>query len=767
MALHQEEYIAQSVEHRLQSPQSGSKRKRVQETVSYTEPVPEIGNEFHSPKRSRSNRYLSDRQPSVQPSSPQLDRGIRRIKGKYSLSALSRHQAPEDLRPSRFKEGSMNDKPSEKPPSVFIRSPNKSTVTPDEVNMEHLMDQYHDGALEDTVEDSIRGPSRADTVVVSQDVEQGSGVYRFGKMIASSFNPMSMWKSWSKVWDETRDDITIRNIEENRRKAAQKALAVQKYAEMKSAGQIKTGAYTAVKQYNDDEAVDEDDGEVVAFSARNSQLSLGQDKPLPDIPSRGPTPSFGGQSQKTLKPRKSLFSIRVPSISGTIKRTRSIHNLPEVNHHSSSTISPDKHDRPLSGLSGLSGTLHRSHSRKDLSRQEKLSKRVSDLELKLQDARRDLNTAITNVSPLPNLPSRFERYTPNFKLQRPKFVPSGNLPSLPSEGVLFPSLRNKKRSLSQTSLREDSHVSEVSQSTIRAVDPEATIRAHRTVTTFEHENFLAMDPASIMNDSSPAKVPEEEDHADYADLDTKLKGLEKSHQARKPVRTKKRKSGGEEGKLFKPDKTDNYANDDAEWDSEDAKPKKRKVSIRRRKSKMTKTAQKGVGAEPADSTTGAEQSHPVVEASSPVVDSVIADETANSRSSMDSQASHRSSNLEPISEEDTSIVTHPQNGDHLAPPTTGHTPGIRSRSPNPRSVVAKIAEETETVGHLENTPSKIRIASPPASENLSKPAEPFDGEVRVKPGMDSVPEMPTSPQQRRRKATKGPKENFEWPEDVF
>lgn len=456
MAFHEEEYIAQSVEHRLQSPPSGSKRKRGQDTMSYSEPVPEIRNDFHSPKRSRSNRYLSYRQPSVQPPSPQLDRGIRRIKGKYSLSALSRHQAPEDLRPSRFKEGSMNDKPSEKPPSVFIRSPNKSTITPDEVNMEHLMDQYHDGALEDAVDDSVRGPSRADTVIVSQDVEQGSGVFRFGKMIASSFNPMSMWKSWAKVWDETRDDITIRNIEENRRKAAQKALAEQKYAEMKSAGQIKTGNYTAVKEYNNNEAVDEDEEEVDTFSARNSELSLGQDKPLPDLPSRGPTPSsFGGQSVKTLKPRKSLFSIRVPSISGTLKRTRSIYHLPEAHHQSSSTVSPDKYDRPLSGLSSLSGTLHRSHSRKDLSRQQKLSKRVSDLEIKLQDARRDLNTAITNVSPLPNLPSRSEKYTPNFKLHRPKFVPSGNLPSLPSEGVLFPSLRNKKRSFSQSSQKED------------------------------------------------------------------------------------------------------------------------------------------------------------------------------------------------------------------------------------------------------------------------------------------------------------------------
>jgi len=710
----------------------------------------------------------------MQPPSPQLDRGIRRIKGKYSLSALSRHQAPEDLRPSRFKEGSMNDKPSEKPPSVFIRSPNKTTLTPDEVNMEYLMDQYHDGVLEDTVGQSVRGPSRADTVVVSQEVEQGSGVYRFGKMIASSFNPMSMWKSWSKVWDETRDDITIRNIEENRRKAAQKALAEQKYAEMKSSGQIKTGAYTAVKEYNGNEAVneeeDEEEEEVISPSARNSELSLGQDKPLPDIPSRGPTPSFGSQTGNTLKPRKSLFSIRVPSISGTLKKTRSIYNLPEVTHQSSSTISPDKHDRPLSGLSGFSATLHRSHSRKDLSRQQKLSKRVSDLETKLQDARRDLNTAITNVSPLPDLPSRFEKYTPNFKLHRPKFVPSGNLPSLPSEGVLFPSLRSKKRSLSQTSQTEDHHVLEASQSTIRAIDPEATIRAHRTVTTFEHENFLAMDPASFVNESSPSKVPEEKSQADYADLDTKLKVLEESYKARKPVKSKKRKSAGEESKLFKPSKADNYANDDAEWDSEDAKPKKqRKISIRK-KSRMTKTTRNGAEAEPADSMTGAEQaatapSSPAVEATSPIVDSVIAGETSNSRSSMDSQASHRSSILEPISEEEPVMIARPQNGNSLAPPTTGRTSRSRSHSPNPRSFVSKIAEETD--GHLDDTPSKIRTASPPVSDSLSKPAKPVDGQVTVKPGVDSVPEMPLSPQQKKRKATKGPKENFEWPEDVF
>ena len=767
MDLHREEYVAQSVEHRLQSPPSGSKRKRMQETVAYTAEVPEIGAEIHSPKRSRSNRYLSDRQPSAQPGSPQPGRGIRRIKGKYSLSALNRHQAPDDLRASKFKEGSMNDKPSEKPPSVFIRSPNRATVTPDEVNMEYLMDQYHDGVLEDSVEESARAPSRADTVVMSPALDHGTGAYRFGKMIASSFNPMNMWKSWSKVWDETRDEITIRNIEENRRKAAQKALAEQVYAEMKSAGQIKTGAYTAVKEYNGTEPMDEEDEDVVACSTRDSGVSDAQDKPLPDVPNRGPTPALDGQSERTLKSRKSLFSIRVPSISGTLKKTRSVYNLPEVNHQSSTSISPEKYDRPISGLSTLSGTLHRSHSRKDLSRQQKLSKRVSDLEAKLQDARRDLSTAISNASPLPDLPSRFEKYTPNFKLHRPKFVPSGNLPSLPSEGILFPSLRNKKRNLSQTEIQsEESHVPEASQSTIRAVDPDSTIRAHRSaVTTFEHQNFLAMDPASFMSSPTQAEKTEGDSQTQYADLDTKLKALEESHQAglaaRKPVKSKKRKSAGESGKLFKPAKDDNYANDDAEWDSEDAKPKKqRKISIR-------KTSKKSKAA--AETTTGAEQSSaapssPVVDPVSPVVDSVIAEETTRSRSSMDSQMSHRSSILEPISEEEIIAVAYPKRTDSLAPPNTARGSRSRSRSPNPRSVVSKMAKEI--AGHQDETPSKIRTSSPPASDGLSKPAEPINGQVIVKPG-GSVPEMPASPQQKKRKATKGPKENFEWPEDVF
>ena len=124
----------------LPPPPSGSKRKRAPAVHDLTneDTVQEEEGGF-SPKRAKHLGHDGGE-------SPLPGRNIRRKKGKYSLLTLHRHHAPPKLRPSKFKEGSMNDKPSEQPPSVFIRAPLTDRIGAHASDLDVLMGEYHDGA---------------------------------------------------------------------------------------------------------------------------------------------------------------------------------------------------------------------------------------------------------------------------------------------------------------------------------------------------------------------------------------------------------------------------------------------------------------------------------------------------------------------------------------------------------------------------------------------------------------------------------------------
>ncbi|KAK4998442.1 hypothetical protein LTR28_013678, partial [Elasticomyces elasticus] len=116
-------------------------------------------------------------------------------------------------------------------------------------------------------------------------------------------------------------------------------------------------------------------------------------------------------------------------------------NLPKLNHarEVSSSLSPEKSQLQQFDARQIdTSTLRKSKSKKELKAQQKLSKRISDLEGKLAEARHELNAALANTSPLPPLPTPWEKYTPVKGVEKPgirSFVP-GKLPSLPSERIL-------------------------------------------------------------------------------------------------------------------------------------------------------------------------------------------------------------------------------------------------------------------------------------------------------------------------------------------
>jgi hypothetical protein len=94
-------------------------------------------------------------------------------------------------RPSRFQEGSMNDRISKKPPTPFIEQERPLS-----------------------------------TITNHSDAPRQSGIFKFGRSITAGFNPAN-WKIWSKTQPVVRDEKT----EQQRLWDVQKEMADRKYEE--------------------------------------------------------------------------------------------------------------------------------------------------------------------------------------------------------------------------------------------------------------------------------------------------------------------------------------------------------------------------------------------------------------------------------------------------------------------------------------------------------------------------------------------------------
>lgn len=257
-------------------------------------------------------------------------------------------------RRSRFVEGHMNDSVSEKPPSIFLRDANSKSA--------------REG----------RQPSR-----------KPSGIFRFGKAIASAFNPFGVLHNVSDIWKGPSEP----------QKPADDALAraEKAYAELKKAGYKGTvkGSYMQSAQGASTNDLPEQTWRSIQEkmdykpAGRHSRQSSGE--------GIGSTGSIRSSFQELRKARSSL-GMSMSLIPG---RRSDDAEIPE---------------------------MRRQKSRRELQRQEKLLKRVSDLEEKLERARRELQELMSEEE----LPSQSHCAEKPYSR---KFVP-GMLPSLPSERIL-------------------------------------------------------------------------------------------------------------------------------------------------------------------------------------------------------------------------------------------------------------------------------------------------------------------------------------------
>ena len=324
----------------------------------------------------------------------------------------------------------MNDRVSKRPPSLYTREEEaleQYARTQDKNNDDR--DLHYDAGIE--------------------PAEKSSGMLRFGKAIANAFKPLTAWPGMWKEKEKEKSISPEKNVMQERQ-----AKAAEAYAELKKSGFKGTQTHLtrqplSVPQIKEEEAenqnappfrdsgIDMDDHRAPREPDPNDQLvglteALLAPPPFPKHRSASPLSSVGSS-------RKSSLGLRKPSLQGLKKVTSQIHlspvkKQPEILAVPSNDIEPKMElAHPVGG-----SNLQRQPSKKDLVKQSRLSKKVSDLENKLETARRELELSISTAPPVPDFPTH---------VGRKPFKP-GALPSLLSERNMSPQKNELTRTIS-------------------------------------------------------------------------------------------------------------------------------------------------------------------------------------------------------------------------------------------------------------------------------------------------------------------------------
>ncbi|KAK3671083.1 hypothetical protein LTR78_009044 [Recurvomyces mirabilis] len=804
------------------APASGSKRKRPDQDDTIYElrdgKLEPAGLDSHTPKRSRqSSTEASD--------TPGNERSLRRKKKVGNLSKVNlRHAAEEQrlsqqVRESKFQEGSLTDRPSAKPPSAFTRMIRTDSGNIKQVD--ELMEGYNDSEVQprDVVVGHIPQGTAADALRALQPHaddavrQESGGFFKFGRSLASNFRPVALW---NKMWNETREDLIRQNMEEVERKRKQKEEAEATYAQMKASGQLGLKSVSNLGSRFSESSTMRDSA-IVIDSARtsidhNRGPSHGSSLLAPLKEEAFASNEAPETATKTKGTFRSRFTFRKPSVSNLkegLKRVKSDFNLAAAagNRESSSSVSPSKADFDGS-------TLKHSTSKFDLKKQQKLSKRVSDLESKLSLARRELDDALIEATPNPKLNNKYERFTPQSTLKRPRFIP-GKLPSLPSERILmaenygFGDDEASPRLPTEPSMKlgmsepmdlygdETVKVTRMRQYPTRADalfnltnEKINNITIADKSTTLESEKDT-MDLDGPTNQASTAAT-QTDGTADYAALDAKLKALDSQQKTTRKIKSKKRKSGADEdSKEWKPSKE---TDESAEWEGTPRKKRKSTggdnsspQSKRGRGQQISPKTKKGTNgiAKPAseqakqNAAEVMEEEEQYSEAESANLEVGEDDDLIlPNRNSLDSQGQP----LDPVyeEEEETSLIA--LNGDPKKPTATA-TPArfarvnglSRSGSPHKRNETYYRGPEETMITRAAEAAWEHRAANHLAAANGNVNGN--DDGALLTPGMSSLSSMEEAVEvdPAKFKVTKTTvrvnvdkkKEDFQWPEDVF
>ena len=781
------------------TPASGSKRKRDgHDELAYNlrnSHLEAPGSEAHTPKRSRPSLQPSDNDASDD-ATPVQPRNVRRKKGVNNLSNLNlRHAAERQARQqaesqpvpreSKFQEGSLTDKPSGQPPTAFTRF-----TRTDSGNLhlvDDLMEDYHNGMASPhrSVEIDI-GREQAQTAqptsaISSQapSAEENNGFFfRFGRSLAASFHPVRMWK---QVFEETHEELRQKNLAEIRRKQALKEEAERRYAQMKASGQFEPRVLSRAS-LADSNITLRDSGVIFASGTPSTEhkRATSHGSSLANLASENETPDVAPSATKTFRSRLSFKRPSLQNLRFDLKRAKSDYTLAaaaNAQRDSSSSVSPVKAEFGGSALK-------KSHSRIDMRKQYKLSKRVSNLESKLQLARKELDDALIEASPMPKLGNKYERFTPYSTVKRPTFIP-GKLESLPSERFLDPSQydletneanqvmddRDKTTDVEAGSAEPLQHLMDVSEpegpdeDTIRVTRARPYPPRASSLFNLNNKNIEDAHEKVVADPTEATKEDPEEDNMDvdspsaqangsrsdpkkavsYASLDAKLKALDANVKmaSKRPTQRKKRKSG-DDMKDYKPE-ADDDDDEDAEWEKLGSRNKRRRSSGAPKKKAASKSNPTSDG--PAVNNTHDEADNGDADTIEPTRSNDDTTAEPNARKSLDSQHAV----LAPVAEED-GEETGSVKGDPVKKPTDSPQQDAEEK------LMTRAAEAAR----------EHRSRSPPAREEATLFKQ-MDGSaeqaavVTKSGGAKST----RSGHGRSRKEKAKADESFEWPDDVF
>ena len=470
----------------------------------------------HARRRPSSTRKRATPSPSDGAASNRRRQQLQRQHYQQEANQAQQDQQYTSLRAARFHEASMHDRPSEKPPSLFMRMPaNGAGWSMMDLTTDRLMEQYHhhnriggagstlgrgNGSGQVFAHDhglggEITGRREAmGTITATPAADSASsagppatennkqsGLFRFGKTFASTFNPVQIWQRVATNWKEAKEEVfqeereALRaKMEERRIKAEREYAALKKDNRLASLGThaLPTDAKVYAPGYTNGGNFSSIDLGIPHNRRRSSLGSVrtkhqssasgvmdGHTTPAPPHGvTKGNTSKDGPSSQAG----KAAFHIRTPSFTD-LKRIRSDVHL-RTKKSVSQPFSPKKHTIPSVEDNDGNPVIRKTHSKKDLIKQQKLTKRVSNLETKLAEARRELSQVLAKegeegypaIQSVPDLNVSVIATTTSASasllslgaesatasqgvISPPKklFVP-GALPTLPSERLLNP-----------------------------------------------------------------------------------------------------------------------------------------------------------------------------------------------------------------------------------------------------------------------------------------------------------------------------------------
>ncbi|KAL8709791.1 MAG: hypothetical protein Q9220_005577 [cf. Caloplaca sp. 1 TL-2023] len=321
----------------------------------------------------------------------------------------------------------MNDRASAQPPSIYLRD-------------DEAMDQYHAGGTISgfTSQDSNQLDDEKMYCDARVEATKQSGMYRFGKALASAFNRVNVWQGINGIWKSKEPPTqSERSVLQERKIRAEITYSKLKHESFKGTKPPPTTRAASMdvprafargsQEYSADSA---NRDSAVAFNEPRNSNASSMVRPTPSgsedllVPSSVLEPALKASPFSQVgSARRTSMNLRRPSLP-SLKKVKSHIQLPSAKRKA-----PDL--QPLASSSVFATrqsneqSLTRQPSKRDMAKQRKLSKHVSNLESKLEAARRELQLSQSQIPDIPKIP----------RPTRKAFNP-GTLSYLPSEFIL-------------------------------------------------------------------------------------------------------------------------------------------------------------------------------------------------------------------------------------------------------------------------------------------------------------------------------------------